>query len=58
MRTVCLENQVWDCESNEVPVMKPVTDTTYRIGSARYEPEEDKVLLTLVGKLEGVEIHL
>ncbi|WP_025108745.1 hypothetical protein [Pseudomonas sp. H1h] len=58
LRTVCLDNQVWDCESNEVPVMKPVTDTTYRIGAARYEPEEDKVLLTLVGKLEGVEIHL
>jgi hypothetical protein len=38
--------------------MKPVTETTYRIGAARYEPEEDKVLLTLVGKLEGVEIHL
>ncbi|EJM07086.1 hypothetical protein PMI23_00133 [Pseudomonas sp. GM24] len=38
--------------------MKLVTDTTYRIAAARYEPEEDKLLLTLVGKLEGVEIHL
>ena len=58
VQTVCLDNQVWDCESNEVPVMKLVTDTTYRIAAARYEPEEDKLLLTLVGKPEGVEIHL
>ncbi|VVN84086.1 hypothetical protein PS718_01346 [Pseudomonas fluorescens] len=58
LQTFCLDNQVWDCESNEVPVMKSVSDTTYRIGSARYEPEEDKTLLTLRGALEGVEIEL
>lgn len=58
LKTVCLDNQIWDCQANEVPVMKPVTDETYRIGSARYEPDEDKVLLSLIGKLEGVEIEL
>ncbi|MFJ7312207.1 DUF4160 domain-containing protein [Pseudomonas sp. NPDC098747] len=58
LQTVCLDNQVWDCESNEVPVMKSVSDTTYRIGSARYEPGEYKTLLTLRGALEGVEIEL
>ncbi|WP_285409424.1 DUF4160 domain-containing protein [Pseudomonas sp. FR229a] len=58
LQTVCLDNQIWDCQTNEVPVMKPVTDQIYRIGSARYHPEADKVLLTLIGKLEGVEIEL
>ncbi|MBC3777950.1 DUF4160 domain-containing protein [Pseudomonas sp. SWRI99] len=58
MQTACLDNQVWDCESNEVPVMKPVTETTYRIGSACYDPEEDRIFLTLLGKLGGVEIDL
>lgn len=38
--------------------MKLVTDTTYRIGTARYLPEEDKTLLTLTGASEGVEIQL
>ncbi|WP_445180834.1 DUF4160 domain-containing protein [Pseudomonas sp. McL0111] len=58
LQTVCLDNQMWDCESNEVPVMESVTDMTYRVGSARYDPETEMTLLTLIGKLEGVEIEL
>jgi len=38
--------------------MKLVTDTTYRVATARYLPEEDKTLLTLTGASEGVEIQL
>jgi hypothetical protein len=58
VQTVCLDNQLWDSHSNEVLGMKLVTDTTYRVGSARYLPEESKTLLTLIGALEGVEIDL
>jgi hypothetical protein len=38
--------------------MNVVTDTTYRVGSARYLPDEGKTLLTLIDALEGVEIDL
>ena len=58
LRTVCLDNQLWDSDSNEVLGMKLVTDTTYRVATARYLPEEDKTLLTLTGASEGVEIQL
>lgn len=58
LQSVCLDNQLWDSHTNEVLGMKLVTDTTYRIGTARYLPEEDKTLLTLTGASEGVEIQL
>jgi hypothetical protein len=58
LQTVCLDNQLWDSHSNEVLGMKLVTDTTYRVGSARYLPGEGKTLLTLIDALEGVEIDL
>lgn len=58
LQTVCLDNQWWDSHTNEVLGMKLVTDTTYRVGTARYLPEEDKTLLTLTGASEGVEIEL
>ncbi|ANI56744.1 hypothetical protein PDR5_50140 [Pseudomonas sp. DR 5-09] len=38
--------------------MREVTGATFRIGSAYYEPEENKTLLALVGAQEGVEIEL
>jgi hypothetical protein len=58
LQTVCLDNQLWDSHTNEVLGMKLVTDTTYKVGKARYLPEEDKTLLTLTGASEGVEIQL
>ncbi|WP_246226451.1 DUF4160 domain-containing protein [Pseudomonas atagonensis] len=58
LQTVCLDNQLWDMQANEVLGMRLVTDTTYRVGSARYMPDEDRTLLTLTGSLEGVEIEL
>lgn len=58
LQTVCLDNQLWDSHSNEVLGMKLVTDTTYRVGPARYLPDEGKTLLTLIDALEGVEIDL
>ncbi|MBK5376849.1 DUF4160 domain-containing protein [Pseudomonas sp. TH08] len=58
LQTVCLDNKLWDNHSNQVLGMKVVTHTTYRVGSARYEPEGDKTFLTLIGALEGVEINL
>ena len=56
--TACLDNQLWDWESNEVVVMKRIASTTYLIVSASYEPEENKTLLSLAGAAEGVEIEL
>ncbi|CRL50454.1 DUF4160 domain-containing protein [Pseudomonas sp. SIMBA_041] len=56
--TACLDNQLWDWESNEVVVMKRLASTTYLIGSASYEPEVNKTLLSLTGAAEGVEIEL
>lgn len=58
LHTACLDNQLWDWESNEVVVMKRLASTTYMIGSACYEPEENKTLLALIGAQEGVEIEL
>ncbi|WP_192559054.1 DUF4160 domain-containing protein [Pseudomonas allokribbensis] len=58
LQTACLDNQWWDGDSNEVAVMREVTNATFRIGSAFYEPEENKTLLALVGAQEGVEIEL
>ena len=58
LQTACLDHQWWDGNSNEVAIMREVTGTTFRIGSAYYEPEENKTLLALVGAREGVEIEL
>jgi hypothetical protein len=58
MQTACLDNQLWDWQGNEVVVMKWIGSTTYMIGSARYEPESNKTLLSLMGAPEGVEIEL
>ncbi|MGE1176354.1 DUF4160 domain-containing protein [Pseudomonas sp. BW7P1] len=58
LQTACLDHQWWDGDSNEVAVMREVTGATFRIGSAYYEPEENKTLLALVGAREGVEIEL
>mgnify|MGYP003515541299 CR=1 FL=1 len=58
LQTACLDNQLWDWQGNEVVVMKWIGSTTYMIGSARYEPESNKTLLSLMGAPEGVEIEL
>jgi len=58
LQTACLDNQLWDWQTNEIVVMKRITSTTYMIGSACYEPEKNKTLLALVGAPEGVEIEL
>lgn len=58
LHTVCLDNQWWDWETNEVAVLRHITSTTFRIGSACYEPEENRTLLALIGTQEGVEIEL
>ena len=58
LQTACLDNQLWDWQSNEVVVVKRVVSTTNMIGSACYEPESNKTLLSLIGAQEGVEIEL
>lgn len=58
LQTACLDNQLWDSHKNEVVVMKRIGSTTYMIGSAWYEPDQDKTLLALMGAPEGVEIEL
>lgn len=58
LQTACLDNQLWDWQGNEVVVMRWIGSTTYMIGSARYEPESNKTLLSLMGAPEGVEIEL
>ncbi|MHC8341143.1 DUF4160 domain-containing protein [Pseudomonas sp. HLT2-19-2] len=58
LKTACLDNQLWDWQANEVVVLKRMASTTYVIGSAYYEPEGNKTLLTLMGAPEGVEIEL
>jgi hypothetical protein len=58
LHTACLDNQLWDWESNEVVVTKRLTSAAYMIGSACYEPEDNKTLLALMGAPEGVEIEL
>jgi hypothetical protein len=58
LQTACLDNQLWDWQSNEVVVVKRVVSTTNMIGSACYLPETNKTVLSLVGTQEGVEIEL
>jgi len=58
LKTVCLDNQLWDWQSNEVTAVKRVASTTNMIGSACYEPEANKTQLFLIGTQEGVEIEL
>jgi len=56
--TICLENQLWDWQSNEVVVVKGIVSTTNMIGSAHYESETNKTRLSLIGMHEVVEIEL
>ena len=58
IQTVCLDNQLWDWQINEVVFVKGIAGATYMIGSACYEPEANKTLLFLKGAQEGVEIEL
>jgi hypothetical protein len=58
LHTACLDNQWWDAQTNEVAVLRPVGNTTFRIASAHYEPAVNKTLLALAGAYEGVEIEL
>lgn len=58
IQTVCLDNQLWDWQINEVVFVKGIAGATYMIGSACYEPEANKRLLFLKGAQEGVEIEL
>ncbi|MCF4996473.1 DUF4160 domain-containing protein [Pseudomonas syringae] len=58
LQTACLDHQWWDCQTDEVVVIRQIASTTYRIDSAHYEPEANRTLLTLVGAQEGVEIEL
>jgi hypothetical protein len=55
---VCLDNQLWDWETNEVVAVKRIVSTTNMIGSACYEPESNRTLLSLIGAEESVEIEL
>ncbi|MCX2897678.1 DUF4160 domain-containing protein [Pseudomonas mandelii] len=58
LQTACLDHQLWDWHASEVVMMRGIARSTYLIGSARYEPENDKTLLSLMGAPEGVEIEL
>lgn len=58
LQTACLDNQLWDWQANEVVVMQRRETLTYMIGSACYEPKENKTRLALIGAPEGVEIAL
>ena len=58
IQTVCLDNQLWDWQINEVVLVRGIAGATYTIGSACYEPEGNKTLLFLKGAQEGVEIEL
>jgi hypothetical protein len=58
LKTVCLDNQLWDWQSNEVVVVNRIASTTNMIGSACYEPETNTTRLFLISTREAVEIEL
>jgi len=58
LQTVCLDNQWWDWDANEVVTMKGTGSSTYRVCSACYEPVSNSTLLFLMGAQESVEIEL
>jgi len=58
LQTVCLDHQLWDWQANEVVIMKRSASTTYAIGAARYDTQNNTTLLELKGAPDGVEIQL
>ncbi len=58
IQTVCLDNQSWDWQADEVVATKRPASATYLIESARYEVEGNRTLLELVDAPDRVEIEL
>lgn len=58
LRTLCLEQQLWDWQANSVVERSSVGRRVYLIESAHYEEQRNLTRLTLVGAAQGVEIEL
>ncbi|MGZ0785609.1 DUF4160 domain-containing protein [Pseudomonas saponiphila] len=58
LRTLCLEQQLWDWQANSVVERSSAGRRVYLIESAHYEEQRNLTRLTLVGAAQGVEIEL
>ena len=58
LRTLCLEQQLWDWQANAVVERSSAGCRVYLIESAHYEEQRNLTRLTLVGAAQGVEIEL
>lgn len=56
--TVCLEHKLWDWQADVVIERSNPGRMVYLIESARYEIEQNRTLLMLVGAPDSVEIDL